>query len=401
MNKAASRLWTRDFMLIWTAHFLLSLAFHATMPVFPVLLQDRFGLGGIAMGVAAASYTLSAILLRPPAGYLLDRFGRRSVYLPSYCFFALVFLLYPLASDAASITGVRFLHGAVWGVVMGAANTTAVDLLPAQRRGEGIGYFGLAMICSMAAGPGMGLYCVEIFGFDALFQGASALTLAGFAVILALRFPDIPRDNRLFSFTALFEKTSLPASLAVLIFCVPFGAVNNYSGLFSRSIPGASAGAFFLFLAIGTGITRLFSGKIFDRGGPSLIMRSAYAILLAGCALMVASGLLPWGAACFSAGGLMIGMGFGIAVPVVQAMINALVSPQRRGAANSTMMTAFDLGICLGLLTTSHLYAEVGFSVTYIVLSGCIVFSALVFFLIAMPRYAKDVARARDGGYWN
>ena len=50
-------------------------------------------------------------------------------------------------------------------------------------------------------------------------------------------------------------------------------------------------------------------------------MRYAYAILLAGCALMIASGLLPWGAYCFSAGGLCIGMGFGIAVPVIQAMI--------------------------------------------------------------------------------
>lgn len=392
MERAAERLWTRDFMLIWGAHFLLSLAFHATMPVFPVLLQDRFGLEGIAMGAAAASYTLSAILLRPPAGYLLDRFGRRSVYLPSYCLFALVFLLYPLASDAVAVTGTRFLHGAVWGVVMGAANTAAVDLLPARRRGEGIGYFGLAMICSMAAGPGIGLYCVETFGFDVLFQGAFLLTLAGFAVVLPLRFPDIPRSDRPFALTALFEKTSLPASLAVLIFCVPFGAVNNYSGLFSRSIPGASAGVFFLCLAIGTGITRLFSGQLFDRGGPSRIMRSAYAILLAGCALMVASGLLPWGAVSFSAGGLCIGMGFGIAVPVIQAMVNALVFPQRRGAANSTMMTAFDLGICLGLLTTSHLYATVGVSGTYGVLCGCIVFSTLVFFLFALPRYVKDLA---------
>ena len=392
MDGTADRLWTRDFTLIWIAHFLMSLAFHATMPVFPMLLQDRFGLAGIMLGVAAASYTLSAILLRPPSGYWLDRFGRRNVYLPAYGCFALIYLLYPLATGTGSIILVRFLHGAVWGAVMGSANTTAVDLLPAKRRGEGIGYFGLSMICSMAAGPGIGLFIVEQYSFDVLFQGACLLTLVGFLLACFLRFPAIPKNSRSFTLAALFERTSLPASLAVVLFCIPFGAVNNYSALFSRSIPGASSGVFFLFLACGTGVTRLFSGQIFDRGGPARIMRYAYALLLVGCSLMIASGLLPvWGATCFSAAGLCIGMGFGIAVPVIQAMINALVPPERRGAANSTMMTAFDLGICCGLMATSHIYAQAGLAVTYMVLSACICLSALVFTVAVLSRYARDL----------
>ena len=397
MDGTAERLWTRDFSLIWIAHFLMSLAFHATMPVFPMLLQDRFGLAGIMLGVAAASYTLSAIMLRPPSGYWLDRFGRRNVYLPAYGLFALVYLLYPLVGGTGSIILVRFFHGAVWGAVMGSANTAAVDLLPAKRRGEGIGYFGLSMICSMAAGPGIGLYIVEQFGFDVLFKGSCVLTLVGFAIACTLRFPVIPRSTRGFSLAALFERTSLPASLAVVLFCIPFGAVNNYSALFSRSIPGASSGVFFLFLALGTGVTRLFSGQIFDRGGPALIMRYAYGLLLFGCGLMIASGLSPaWGAACFSAAGLCIGMGFGIAVPVIQAMINALVPPQRRGAANSTMMTAFDLGICCGLLATSHIYAQAGLAVTYTVLFGFICLSAVVFTVLVLPRYSRDLLNIKN-----
>ena len=396
MRDVTGRLWTRDFILIWAVHFILSLAFHATMPAFPLLLQDRFGLSGLAMGAAAASYTLSAIMTRPPSGYCLDRFGRRVLYIPSYCLFALVYCLYPLATDAVSVTLIRFSHGAVWGTVMGAANTAAVDLLPSGRQGEGIGYFGLAMILSMAAGPGIGLWALETFGFDVLFNGAALLTLAGFAFALRLRFPVIPRSRQALSLASVFERTSLPASLAVLIFCIPYGAVNNYSGLFARSIPGASTGVFFLLLAVGTGVTRLFSGYVFDRGGPGLIMRYAYAILLAGCLLMVLAGLSPgFGAYCFNAAGLFIGLGYGIAVPVVQAMINALVPAERRGAANSTMMTAFDFGICLGLLTTSSLHWQAGVSGTYAALAGCICVSALIFFLAVLPRYSRDLRDSR------
>ena len=392
MQKTAERLWTRDFILIWLAQFIMSLVFYATMPVFPLLLEDKFGLTGLAMGAVAASYTLSAIMTRPPAGYCLDRFGRKALYVPTYGIFALIYLLYPLAADAADIALVRFLHGAVWGVVMGASNTTAVDLLPPARRGEGIGYFGLAMIFSVAAGPGLGLYVVSTFGFDVLFNGAACLTLAGFVFVLLLRFPVIPRSARLLSVSSVIEKTSLPASLAVLLFCIPYGAINNFSSLFARGVPGASAGTFFLLLALGTGITRLFSGRVFDRVGPGRITRFAYAILLAGCLLMVAAGLSPdWGAFCYSAAGLFIGLGYGIAVPVIQAMINALVPAERRGAANSTMMTAFDLGICLGLLTTSSMYSVTGLSGTYTALSGCVCLSAVVFFCAAMPRYTAII----------
>ena len=392
MGAGIERLWTRDFILIWAAHFLMSLAFHATMPVFPLLLQDRFGLVGWVLGAGAASYTLSAIIVRPPAGYWLDKFGRKLVYLPAFGVFSLIYLIYPLTDGAVSVILVRFFHGAAWGIVMGAANTAAVDLLPAKRRGEGIGYFGLSMICSMAAGPGVGLYIADLFGFDALFGGASLLTLLGFFAACFLRFPSIPRNLQPFSWGALFERTSLPASLAVLLFCIPFGAINNYSGLFSRSVPGASTGVFFFFLALGTGITRLFSGRIFDRGGPALIMCYGYAFLLVGCGLMVVSGIhSAWGAMCFSVAGLCIGMGFGITVPIIMAMINALVLPQRRGAANSTLMTAFDLGICCGLLVTSPIYAHTGLSVTYLVLSGCICLSALVFVFVVLPRYSRTL----------
>lgn len=380
------RLWTRPFIQICMAHFALSFAFYASMPVFPLLLQDRFNLAGVALGVIVAAYTASAIMTRPPTGFLLDRFGRRIVYLPAYGLFALVYFLYSSATGPLSVGLARLLHGALWGVTMGAAATAAVDLLPEERRGEGIGYFGLGMILSMAAGPSVGITVAETYGFDALFSASAVLTLGGFALACTLPFPAIPKRAQRFSLLTLLERTSLPASFAVVIFCIPYGAIMNYTSLFARSIPGAFAGTFFFCLAVGTALTRLFSGRVFDKSGPGAVMHLAYLLLILGCVLNVAA-VSP---VFFYAGGFSLGLGYGIAVPVIQAMVNSLIPPERRGAANATMMTAFDLGICIGLVFLSHFQAGFGWPATYALLAGCMACSWLVFMRLALPAYAAD-----------
>lgn len=134
-------------------------------------------------------------------------------------------------------------------------------------------------------------------------------------------------------------------------------------------------------------MTRFVAGRIFDRAGPGTIMNCAYGLLLAGCASLA----MAEGPALFTAGGFFLGLGFGIAIPVIQAMINALVPPERRGAANATMMTAFDLGICIGLVATGHVQASLGWQATYGVLFCCVLLSAAVFRLLALPRYLTGV----------
>lgn len=376
-------LWTSPFILICLAHFIMTVGFHACMPVFPLFLADRFGLVGIAMGMVVASYTASAIMTRPPTGYCLDRFGRRIVYLPGYFLFGLIYLLYPLADSPLTVGLVRFSHGALWGMTMGAANTAAVDLLPRERRGEGIGYFGLTMVLSMSVGPALGTWLAEWQGYSFMFTAITALNLTGFLILCKIPFPAVPLRAQPFSMRSLLEKSSLPVSFATLVFCIPFSAVMNYSAVFARTLPGASAGIFYLCVAIGTALTRLFTGRLFDHLGPGRIINSGYALSLSGCLMMAAAD----GPLLFSFAGLVLGLGNGVTLPVFQAMINALVPPQLRGAANATQMTAFDLGICLGLLSISHLQAYFGWSVTYILLAVCVLASGLIFRFVALPRY--------------
>jgi MFS family permease len=112
-------------------------------------------------------------------------------------------------------------------------------------------------------------------------------------------------------------------------------------------------------------------------------MGLGYALLLAGFVCLALSNNVL----LFTGSGLVIGMGFGITTPVLQAMVNALVPPERRGAANATMMTSFDLGNSIGILGMSWVIAQAGWRAAFVGLFAAVVFSLLVFRLIALPRY--------------
>jgi predicted MFS family arabinose efflux permease len=376
-------LWTRSFATICLAHLTITVGFYSTMPVYALFLEDSFHLQGLTLGVSVAVYTFMAIVSRPPTGYCLDRFGRRTIYLTACALFALNYFLYPLAGGLVSVTLVRMLHGVLWGVAVGAAGTAAVDALPPERRGEGIGYFGFAMILGMSLGPTLGTYVADTWGYHELFIGVGLFNAAGFFLLLTAPFPVVPRSRRPLTLAAMLEKSSLPVSACTLLYCIAYGVIMNYTGMYARTLPGASAGAFFLCLALGTALSRLRSGAIFDSRGPGGVMGLGYALLLAGFVCLAFSG----NALLFTGSGLVIGMGFGITTPVLQAMINALVPPERRGAANATMMTAFDLGNSLGILGMSWVIAQAGWRATFVGLCLAVLLSLLVFLLIALPRY--------------
>ena len=383
LSQSPAPIWTKDFLLFCFANLLNSIAFYCSMPVFPLLVSDSFGLTGIALGLVVGMYTISAILTRPPTGYALDTIGRRPVLFVGALFFSSMYFFYPHASSAIMIALIRFCHGALWGVTMGSINTAIIDILPASRRGEGIGYFGLTMIFGMALGPALGAFVQEHYGFTILFNLAGIITCLGFACVLFVKFPHIPKRNHPLSLSVLFEKTSFPISLTIFFMTVPYGTIMNFTASYARTIPEAQLPHFFLALAVGTAVARFMAGRIFDRSGPSRIMHGCFASLAAALIMLALSPT----ATLFPLAGFIYGIGFGIGVPVCQAMINALVPAQRRGSANATFMTAFDCGIFIGLLLTSALQEQFGWGGAYVSLAGAILISGLVFFVIALKQY--------------
>ena len=135
---------TPSFCYILAANFLLFFAFYLILPILPFYLKEEFMIGKSMIGFILSCYTLAALCIRPFAGYLLDTFARRPLYLVAYFIFTAIFGGYMVATALTLFIALRVVHGFAFGMVTVAGNTILIDILPSSRRGEGIGYYGLA-----------------------------------------------------------------------------------------------------------------------------------------------------------------------------------------------------------------------------------------------------------------
>jgi MFS family permease len=150
--------------------------------------QGPLGAGDVAVGLVVGAFSLSAFFLRPWAGGLGDRWGRRPLMLLGAGMFTVSVLGYGTASSPEALAGLRLLTGAGEAFFFVGVLTAVADLAPPQRRGEAMSLASLSLYVGIGMGPLLGEVAIERFGFAAAWTLAAAAGLA--AVVVALRVPD-------------------------------------------------------------------------------------------------------------------------------------------------------------------------------------------------------------------
>lgn len=380
-----TRLWTKDFIFLAIANLLMAIAFYFMLPILPVYLVDKLGATRSEIGLVLSFYTIAALIIRLFSGWAIDTYGRKAIYLTAFFLFSLTFISYPFAYTILLFLLVRFSHGLTWGVLTTSSSTIAVDIIPSARRGEGIGIFGLSMTIGMAIGPMLAIFITGDSRYFLLFISAISITTVGFLLALMVRYPKftILKSARSLTLKGLIEKSSLPISLTMMLIMFTYGGLLSFISLYGKEIGIENSGPFFLILSLGIGISRILSGRVFDRSGPKAISMIGLLSLLIGFPLL---GLLN-SSIGFHISAAILGLGFGVIMPTFQTMINNMVQPNRRGAANSTFFTAFDLGIGLGMIGTGVLSQHFGFTLTFLVFSFLILISSLLFLTSSVKHY--------------
>lgn len=182
MKKDSSQfpLWTRDFILVFISNLMLFGSFYMLLPILPFYLVNNLNTTESVAGIVIALYTISALLIRPFSGFMVDKFARKPLYLICYACFCAVFAGYAVALTLTLFILLRIIHGFAFGMSSVSGNTLAVDIMPSARQGEGIGYFGMATSVAMALGPFLGLWLYGKFSFQIIFIWALATSLIGF-----------------------------------------------------------------------------------------------------------------------------------------------------------------------------------------------------------------------------
>ncbi|MFA9271936.1 MAG: MFS transporter, partial [Baekduiaceae bacterium] len=164
---------------VWLATLLGFLAIGAVLPVLPRYVKGPIGGSDIAVGIVVGAFALSAVVGRPIAGRLADLYGRKPVVLAGLLLMAVSSALLLIPGGVAWLVFARLVVGVGDGWLFTAAVTWVVDLAPADRRGQTIGLFGIAVWGGLSVGSVLGQAVYDAASYDAVWLMAAALPLAG------------------------------------------------------------------------------------------------------------------------------------------------------------------------------------------------------------------------------
>ena len=395
------RLVTPSYCFILAANFLLYFGFWLLIPVLPFYLSEVFSTGNSTIGIILSCYTVAALCIRPFSGYFLDSFARKPLYLMAYFIFMTMFAGYIIAGSLTLFILFRIIQGVSFGMVTVGGNTVVIDIMPSSRRGEGLGYYGLSNNIAMAVGPMSGLFLHDAgMSFTTIFCCSLGSCMAGFVCASLVKTPYKPPVRREpISLDRFILLKGIPAGISLLLLSIPYGMTTNYVAMYAKQIGiNATTGFFFTFMAIGMALSRIFSGKIVDRGKiTQVISAGLYLVVFSFFLLSACVYLISWNnmlcTIVFFAVALLLGVGFGIMFPAYNTLFVNLAPNSQRGTATSTYLTSWDVGIGIGMLAGGYIAEVSTFDKAYLFGACLTIVSMLYFNGKVAPHYHKNKLR--------
>lgn len=413
--KMSSRLFTRDYICILAANFLLFFGFWLLIPVLPFYLKETHHCQEVALGAILSCYTLSEICIRPFSGFFMDKFPRKPIYIICYFCCTAILLGYAVASTLTWFVILRTLHGAAFGGVTVGGNTLCVDIMPSSRRGEGLGYYGLTNNIAMALGPMTGLFLHGNVHYNTIFIIGMLASTAGLTAALTIRVKtpaSLRKRNEAGTQAGSGQKADgcgvkavsldrfillrgIPVSISLLMLSIPYGATTSFVAMYAHEIGiTAPTGFFFTLMAAGMGVSRIFAGKQVDRGYITQCIHTGFypaivAFALLGLCRFIMPASPTAATATFFTVPVLLGVGFGVMFPAMNSLYINLAPNNRRATATSTYLTAWDMGISLGIFGSGFIAQQFTFYMVYLVGAGICVLSLVFFVKTVTPHYHR------------
>ena len=350
-TEVKEKLWNSNYTKVWIANFMIFFSFMLLAPMLPLYMSDTFDANKDIIGIVLSGYTLTALLIRPFSGFLVDSFPRKKVLLICYFLFFIFFAGYLAAGTLLIFAIVRTLHGAPFGATTVSNSTVAIDVLHPSRRAEGIGYYGLSNNIASAIGPSVAIWIHEVTGsYDLIFLLSLLFAGIGFAInsTLKLKPRDIVQDKPKLSFDRFFLVKGWSEALAMVCYAFSYGVIATYIAIYGKEELGITGGScvYFILLSAGLIMSRLIGNRTLREG--KIVRNASLGICVSVVGYLVFAALHnPVG---FYASALIIGLGNGHMWPAFQTMFINLAPHTQRGTANSSILISWDIGVGLGIL---------------------------------------------------
>lgn len=334
-------------------------------------------------GVVLMGYTITAILMRPLSGFLVDSYPRKKVLMWCFFFFFIFFGGYLVAGTLLIFTVVRTLHGAPFGALTVANSTVAIDVLPSSRRSEGVGFYGLSNNLAMAIAPSVGIWVYNItHNFQLLFWLAFAIALTGLIIDSTVSVKERPlvKVKQKLSFDRFFLVRGWLLAINMVFFGFCFGVLSNYLAIYGRDELGNDGtGMYFMVLSVGLVLSRFQGSKGLREG--KLVHNATEGVILSAVGYTVFVAVRNEFGYYLSA--FLIGLGNGHLWPAFQNMFVDMASNNQRGTANSTIFVSWDAGLGIGVLVGGVIAELVGYRAAFWTVSAVHIVGTVLFLVKA------------------
>jgi len=360
-----------------TAHFLQACGY-ASMMLFPVLLT-WLGADRAQVGTAMAIAAIGGLAARPAVAFALDRIGRKSTLIFGTVLLAsAVALIGTIEAFGPWVYVIRVLIGIGTATLFTGYFTFAADIVPPERRTEGLALFGISGLVPLAVNPFADQIGIEGGSLRLFFVGIGGLIALSLLFLIPVRAPtratpgDAPVRGEIID--ALRQRRLWPVWVATLMF----------SGLASifmvfATVTAAARGVeqpadLWLTYALGAVSVRALGARLPERLGPSRVLAPALAAYILGVTL-AGTQHAPIG---FLVAGALCGVGHGYCFPILASQTVTRTPDALRGTAMSLFTALWDLSKLLLVPVFGLIARELGDQTMFLIAaaSGACVMTA-------------------------
>ncbi|MDX2254602.1 MAG: MFS transporter [Pseudanabaenaceae cyanobacterium bins.39] len=320
-----------------------------TLPLYISTLTKSFDEIGIVMG----SFAIGLLATRSLLGKLTDAKGRTYTMRIGLMVAILMPLCYASFQSIPLMICFRAIHGISIAAFASSYSALVSDLAPIANRGKIIGYMSLVNPLGLAVGPAIGGSMYQVWGYQFFFVTASLLALAGLLLNYQIKedwsanrsfteTEDVSKQSRFWQ-TFLNARVRVPSTVLLLV-GLAFGTISSFMPiLMQQKAIAMNAGFFYIAAAIAGFAIRLPLAKLSDAWGRGIFI----SIGICCYSLSLAIIFFATQDIHFIFSGIVEGIGSGIVIPSVIALLADRTVSQERGYVFGLTWIGFDVGIAL------------------------------------------------------
>ena len=341
-----------------------------------------------SFGLLIALFSVTVLIIRPIISPWLHPANAKRWIAISCALVIVSLLLYNVAHDFWTMAAVRLVHGAAYVVLATAVLAKLVGCIPRGRSGQAFGLISVITLLPYAVIPPV-LEPLNQWagGFDQVLNLSALLMIPSFPLLYLVKDGSTDIEDGEPGRAGWRELTrNLKDRRVVLLLLLSLVVWTSFTPVFyflkeyGDKIGATNPGWFFTLSTFTEMAVRLVAGRMFDRLDKSRSL--AYSLAWLGLGYFILAHVSD--ATLFYGMGLFLGLGWGVAMPLLSGLMFDISEPQFRALNSNLAMEMFQAGFFVGPLAGGAILMHGGYPILFYVCGGILVASVAAAILLGM-----------------